>query len=134
MLVGSCVGFGVDVRGFGELEAAIMDRVWARGEPMKVRDVLAELQPERDLAYNTVLTVMDILYRKGWLTRERDGRAHRYAPTVSREEYGARLMRDALDDAGDPAEALVRFVGRMSTSEAAALRQALQAHERGEGR
>jgi predicted transcriptional regulator len=126
------MGDEVGVRGFGELEAAIMDRLWARGESMKVRDVLGELQPGRELAYNTVLTVMDILYRKGWLRRERDGRAHRYTPTVSREEYGARLMRDALDEAGDPAEALVRFIGRMNTTEAAALRQALQAHERGE--
>ena len=64
------------------------------------------------------------------LRREADGRAHRYTPTTSRAEYGARLMRDALDDAGDPAEALVRFVGQMSAEEAAALRAALRAHKR----
>ena len=119
------------VRGFGELEAAIMDRLWARGGPATVREVLGDLQPARELAYNTVLTVVDNLYKKGWLRRERDGRAFRYAPTRPRAEYGARLMRDALDEAGDPTEALVRFVGRMSTDEAAALRQALLAHERG---
>ncbi len=117
------------MRGFGELEAVIMDRLWARGEPTTVRAVLGDLQPGRDLAYNTVLTVMDNLFKKGWLRRERDGRAHRYEPTASREEYGARMMRDALDEAGDPAEALVRFVGRMTATEAAALRLALDAHE-----
>jgi predicted transcriptional regulator len=122
------------VRGFGELEAAIMDRLWVRGAPATVREVLADLQQERALAYNTVLTVVDNLFKKGWLSREPDGRAFRYAPTVSRAEYGARQLRHALDDAGDPAEAFVRFVGRMSAEETAALRQALEAHERGSPR
>ena len=122
------------MRGFGELEATIMDRLWARREPATAREVLGELQPDRNLAYNTVLTVMDNLFKKGWLTRQRDGRAHRYEPTASREEYGARLLRDALDEAGDPAGALVRFVGRMTATEAAALRQALDTHERDTGR
>ena len=115
------------MRGFGELESAIMDRLWARGAPATVREVLTDLRPGRELAYNTVLTVIDNLYKKGWLRREPDGRAHRFTPTTSREEHGARLMRDALDDAGDPAEALVRFVGQMSAGETAALRAALKA-------
>jgi len=121
------------LRGFGELEAAIMDRLWSRGEPATVREVLAELRGDRELAYNTVLTVMDNLFKKGWLRRERDGRAHRYAPVTSREGYGARLMRDALDASGDPRVALVQFVGQMSASETAALRAALDAHESEDG-
>jgi predicted transcriptional regulator len=121
----------VRVRGFGELEAAIMDRLWTRGAPATVREVLIDLQQERSLAYNTVLTVVDNLFKKGWLRREPDGRAFRYAPTVSRAEYGARQLRNALDNAGDPAEALLRFVGRMSADEAAVLRRALAAHEHG---
>jgi predicted transcriptional regulator len=115
---------------FGELEAAIMDRLWAKASPMTVREVLTDLRPERSLAYNTVLTVMDNLYKKQWLYREPDGRAFRYVPTLTRAEYGARQLRHALDDAGDPDEALVRFVGRMSPVEATALRRALDAHER----
>jgi predicted transcriptional regulator len=122
------------VRGFGELEAAIMDRLWVRGGPATVRELHSDLRPERELAYNTVLTVVDNLYKKGWLRREREGRAHRYEPTASREEYGARLLRDALDEAGDPGEALVRFIGRMSAGEATALRNALRMHEQGEAR
>jgi predicted transcriptional regulator len=121
----------VRVRGFGELEAAIMDRLWARDAPATVRELLTDLREQRTLAYNTVLTVVDNLFKKGWLRREPDGRAFRYAPTVSRAEYGARQLRSALDNAGDPAEALVRFVGRMSADEAAVLRQALDAHEEG---
>src|SRR2546421_657928 len=56
-----------------------MDRLWARGEPATVREVLADLRGDRELAYNTVLTVMDNLVKKVWVRRERDGRAHRSA-------------------------------------------------------
>jgi predicted transcriptional regulator len=115
------------VRGFGDLEAAIMDRLWARGQPATVREVFTDL--DRDLAYTTVLTVVDNLYKKGWLRREPAGRAHRYEPTSSRGEYGARLMREALVESGDPAQALLRFVGEMSSAEADSLRAALAAHE-----
>ena len=118
------------MRGFGELEAAIMDRLWARGGAATVREILTDLRPERVLAYTTVLTVMDNLYKKGWLTREQDGRAHRYTPINTREEYVAGVMRAALDDSGDRAEALLQFVGRMTLEEAAALRSALSSYER----
>jgi predicted transcriptional regulator len=73
---------GGSVRGFGELEAVIMDRIWSAGQPLLVRDLHATLRPVR--AYNTVLTVVEILWRKGWLAREKDGRAYRYRATVSR--------------------------------------------------
>ncbi len=53
-----------------------MDVVWRTGEPVRVRDVIDGLEPGRDPAYTTVMTVMDNLYRKGWLTRERCGRAY----------------------------------------------------------
>lgn len=121
------------MRKFGELEAAVMDCLWSRGEPATVREVLTDLSVSRQLAYTTVLTVMDNLYKKGWLRREPVGRAHRYAPVALREEYGAGLLREALRSGGDPAGVLLRFVGAMSPPEAAALRAALAAHERHQG-
>ena len=117
------------MRGFGDLEAAIMDRFWERDSSATVREVLGDLRPERDLAYNTVLTVMDNLFKKGWLHREPAGRAFRYTPTVSRQEYGARRMRAALDETGDLAETLVAFLGKMSAAETGALRAALDARQ-----
>ena len=81
---------GGGVRGFGELEAAIMDQVWLAGRPVLVREVHDGLRPEREPAYNTVLTVVEILYRKGWLAREKDGRAYRYRATASRADYTRR--------------------------------------------
>jgi predicted transcriptional regulator len=58
------------------------------------------------------------------------GRAYRYSPVGTREQYVAQVMRQALDDSGDRAEALMHFVGRMTLEEAAALRAALKAYER----
>lgn len=110
---------------FGELEAAIMDRVWSSDRPVLVRDVVTDLQRERSIAYTTVQTVMEILRRKGWLTRERDGRAHRYAATASRAEYTARLMDEALATSRDRGAALARFVERMDAAEAEELWRAL---------
>jgi predicted transcriptional regulator len=118
------------VRGFGELEAAIMARLWARGEPSTVREVLTDLRQHREIAYTTVLTVMDNLYKKGLLCREPAGRANRYAPLSSREQYVAQMMGKVLEDSGDRAEALMHFVGRMTMDDAAALRSALSAYER----
>lgn len=117
------------MRRFGELEAAVMDCLWSRDQPATVREVHTELSRSRQLAYTTVLTVLDNLYKKGWLRRQQDGRAHRYVPVAPREDYTAGLLRDALDTGGDPAAALQRFVGQMSPEEAVALRAALEAHE-----
>ncbi|MCW2641987.1 MAG: CopY family transcriptional regulator [Dactylosporangium sp.] len=118
------------VRGFGELEAVIMDRLWARGEPATVREVLTDLRQHREIAYTTVLTVMENLHKKGVLRREPAGRANRYVPMKSREQYVAQMMGQALEDSGDRAEALMHFVGRMTLDDAAALRSALSAYER----
>ena len=73
------------MRGFGELEAAIMDRVWRAGHPVLVREIHGWLRPEREPAYNTVLTVVEILYRKGWLARERTA-----APTATMRRRAGR--------------------------------------------
>ena len=115
------------MRGFGELEAKIMDRLWSRGEPATVREILEELRAgRRVIAYTTVMTVMDNLHTKGWLQRERDGRAYRYRPSESREHYVAELMRDALTTSTDHAAALVRFTEQLSEDESVALRAALR--------
>src|SRR6266851_3833709 len=116
-------GPGGSVRGFGELEASIMERIWSAGQPLLVRDVHKTLRPER--AYNTVLTVVEILYRKGWLAREKDGRAYRYRATVSREDYTAGLMGEALEASPDRVAALRSFVGRIDPAEARQLRKML---------
>ena len=112
------------MRGFGELEGAIMELVWASGRPMLVREIMQSLNTDR--AYNTVQTVTEILYRKGWLTRAKDGRAHRYQAVITRDEYIADLMGEALAASSDHAAAFRRFAERISPDEAEQLRQALE--------
>ena len=121
------------MRDFGDLEAVVMDHLWSRTGSATVREILDELPVQRRLAYNTVLTVVDHLFKKGWLRREPAGRAFRYAPVVSRDEYGARLMRAGLDGGRDPRQVFVSFVRQMSRAEAQALRAALDAHHGGAG-
>jgi BlaI family transcriptional regulator, penicillinase repressor len=108
----------------GELERAVMDVLWDRGAPATVRDV-ADVLRDRELAYTTLMTVLDRLAGKGMVERERTGRAWSYRPAASREEYIAQLMLDALDLAGSRDEALVRFARSVSGTEAEVLRAAL---------
>jgi predicted transcriptional regulator len=110
------------MHGFGDLEAVIMHRVWDHGGPVTVRELFDELQQERVIAYTTVMTTMDNLHRKGWLARVKEGKAYRYTPTASREEYSARLMREALDDGGDTQAVLSHFVAQMDGEESEVLR------------
>jgi len=118
------------VRGFGDLEAVIMDRLWSRDGSATVRDVLEDIARDRKIAYTTVMTVMDNLHRKGWLVREMDGRAFRYTPTRSRQEYGAALMREALAESRDTGATLVHFLDGMTEKDSEALRRALRRRRR----
>ena len=122
------------MRGFGDLEAVIMDRLWTRGEPTTVREIHTDLSEHREIAYTTVFTVMDNLLKKNWLRREPAGRAHRYLPVMSREHYCAGLMREALHASGNPAGALLGLVEQMTPAEAAVLRTALVTYEGGTAR
>ncbi len=98
------------MRTFGDLEAEIMDAVWEADSPLSVREVLTRIGERRTLAYTTVQTVAEILHRKGWLNREKDGRAWRYSASASREEYTAGLIETVLDDSADRKAALMKFV------------------------
>ncbi len=103
-----------------------MTRLWQWNRLVTVRDVLEDLQQEREIAYTTVMTVMDKLFQKGWLRREQEGRAYRYAPVSTREAYTAALMNDAWETSDNPAAALVHFFGMMSPEQQEALGDALR--------
>jgi len=114
--------------GLGDLERAVMDRLWEADQPQTVRQVHQALCAHRDLAYTTVMTVLQRLAGKNLVTQIRDDRAHRYAPTHGRDELVAGLMVDALAQAansGDRQAALMHFVERVGADEADALRRAL---------
>jgi predicted transcriptional regulator len=119
--------------GLGELEREIMAQLWDAGEPLTVRQVHERLSADRDLAYTTVMTVLDRLAKKNVVTQQRADRAYKYAPAQTREEMTAALMFDALSGTPDgPARdaALAHFVGRVGPAGAAALSAALAAGAR----
>ena len=68
----------------GPLEVAVLEILWARGES-NVRHVVDRLG--RPLAYTTVMTTMDRLFKKGVLSRRKFDRAFLYAPRLSRSEW-----------------------------------------------
>lgn len=114
------------VRGRGELERAVVEVLWHAEAPCSVRAVHDALA-DPELAYTTVMTVLDRLTRKGLVRRERVGRAWHYRAASSREAYIAELMREALDRADDRDAALVHFARSVSPAEAAVLRASLSA-------
>ena len=113
-------------RGFGDLEAVVMDRLWQRDGVTTVRDVFEDMLRDREIAYTTVMSTMDNLHTKGWLLRERDGKAYRYWPRMSREQYGAALMREALDAGGRSDRVLAHFLEQISAEDSVALRKVLR--------
>lgn len=113
-------------RQLGDLEDAVMTRVWQWNRPVTVREVLEDLQRERSIAYTTVMTVMDNLHQKGWVRREVAGRAYRYTAVSTRAAYAAALMNEAWSKSDNPAAALVAFFGMMSTDQRAALEDAVR--------
>jgi predicted transcriptional regulator len=115
-----------DLRQLGHLEAGVMDRLWSWDRPVLVREVLEDLHQDRHIAYTTVMTVMDNLYRKGFLAREMDGRAYRYWPARSREEHGATLMQQALAATDDRAATLLYFLERIAPNDLVGLQDALR--------
>lgn len=80
----------------GPLETEVMETVWQLGETT-VRDVFAELARKRDIAYTTVMTTMARLASKGLLARDTSGLAHRYRPTLSREDYARSTVTSVVD-------------------------------------
>jgi predicted transcriptional regulator len=119
----------------GELERAVLDQLWS-GDPerlLTVREVHQALSARRDIAYTTVMTVLDRLAKKGLVVQERDGRAYLYRAAASRGALTAELMREALEELSadssdtDRHSALVAFVGESNSEERAALRAALAA-------
>lgn len=77
----------------GPLEADVMETVWKLGS-CNVRDVVGQL--ERKLAYTTVMTTLDRLYKKALLSREMTDRAFVYSATITREDWDRRRAGEMM--------------------------------------
>jgi len=78
----------------GKLERRVLDEAWRRGE-VSVRDIYVAF--DEHIAYTTLMTTLDRLYKKQILDRRKDGRAFLYSATVSREEFEHGIREDVID-------------------------------------
>lgn len=115
----------------GDLERVVMDTLWTHGPELSVRDVMDRMGDEKDLAYTTIMTVLDRLAKKGLADRVRDGRAWRYTAASSREALAASALRSTLDNVqADRKLAMMHFLDDASPAEIDDLRAALAEVER----
>ncbi|MDN5794838.1 MAG: BlaI/MecI/CopY family transcriptional regulator [Intrasporangium sp.] len=115
----------------GDLERAVLEHLWAEGpsrpEGLTVRDVHDVVGVQRDLAYTTLMTVLDRMAKKGLVTRERDGRAWRYTAASTRDELTSETMHHALGElAGtERRSVLLHFLDESTPEELDELKAAL---------
>jgi predicted transcriptional regulator len=117
-----------------DAELAILRVLWDRG-PSTVRQVYEVLSAERDLAYTTVLKMLQIMDEKGLVVRDGSGRTHVFQPRLSRDQTQRSLVGDLLDKAfGGSASSLVMqalATRRASREELDAIRKLLEDAEGG---
>ena len=103
----------------GELEQRIMELLWAAEMPMSVADVHQQLCKERELAYTTVMTVLDRLAKKHMANRELVNRAWQYRPANPRYIVVAGEMEALVDALPDDVrqQTIAEFGRRLSASE-----------------
>jgi predicted transcriptional regulator len=87
----------------GPLEERLLEALWQRRAPATVRELVDGSC--RDLAYTTVMTTLDRLFKKNLLTRDLEGRAFRYAPALTRDEMHRQAAGEALRQALDSSSA-----------------------------
>lgn len=84
------------VRPLGELEQRVMEIIWRGDRPLAVREVARRLGGK--LAYTTVMTTLDRLYKKRLLVREKEGNAFLYTAGLDRDEFHRRVVESAVSD------------------------------------
>ena len=78
----------------GKLERQVLDEAWRRSE-LSVRDIY--LAFDEQVAYTTLMTTLDRLYKKKLLERRKDGRAFLYSAALSREEFEQGIREDVIE-------------------------------------
>lgn len=123
----------LDTPGLSELQLALMQAIWARGEASNA-DVLEALKPERELAHTTVATLLSRLEKRGLIQSRREGRTLLYRSLVAPEQVQRSMVGGLLSSlfGGQPSRLLAHLVGdgKVSRSELAEMRALLAAHEK----
>jgi predicted transcriptional regulator len=114
-------------RASGELEALVMNVLWAAPGPLTPAQVQQGLGGK--LAYNTVQTILSRLADKQVVIRSAAGRAHTYTPARTEAEATAAHLRAALSATADPAGVLQQFAASLEPGEAQLLRELLASEQ-----
>jgi predicted transcriptional regulator len=85
-------------RVLGNLEERVMEIMWRANRPLAVRDVAQKLRTKPALAYTTVMTTLDRLFKKELLARDKEGNAFIYRPAMTRDEYHCRIVEETVGD------------------------------------
>ncbi|MCA9265601.1 MAG: BlaI/MecI/CopY family transcriptional regulator [Planctomycetales bacterium] len=111
-----------------ELELEILKILW-QDSPLPVRDVRARLETDagRPLAHSSVITMLNIMHRKGFLKRRKVSNAFLFSPRVKKESVTGRMMGDLLSRVfnGSPAAMMLNLIetADLDADELAELRQ-----------
>jgi predicted transcriptional regulator len=112
-----------------ELELAILKIIWRDG-PCSVRQVRDALVEFRDLAYTSVMTILGIMTRKGYVRRNKSGGSFVYKAVLTEEVAGRGMLRDIVDRVFDgSAVAVMQHLietGDLDADELAQVRQIIQ--------
>jgi BlaI family penicillinase repressor len=98
-----------------ELELEILKTLWRDG-PAPVRLVRDALTPFRNLAYTSVMTIMNIMAKKGYLKRKKQGGRYVYSPRVSERSVSRRILRDLVERVFD-GSAVAAMLNLLETSD-----------------
>jgi predicted transcriptional regulator len=109
----------------GELERSVMDAIWVHDDGLSAAELRDVLSPTGSSPLTTVHTVLSRLEKKGFVTRDRSIRPHRYLAVSTREDHVAELMTEMLSQAPDRQAVLARFLGTVTEADTKALRNLL---------
>ncbi|NQV22994.1 MAG: BlaI/MecI/CopY family transcriptional regulator [Rhodopirellula sp.] len=117
-----------------EFELQVLGVLWEHG-PSTVREVMGRLPDGKPRAYTSVLSVMQVMQKKGLLSakRQKDGPANIYSPRKTREQIAGPMMKSLVSRVfgGDPALAVQQLLSgsNAATEDVNAIRQFLDEFE-----
>ena len=83
-------------KSLGKRELMIMNIIWDRSEA-SVRDVFKEILQNEEVAYTTILSMMQKLEKKGFLSHREEGRTYIYAPVIQRNEIETNMLQELVE-------------------------------------
>jgi BlaI family penicillinase repressor len=112
-----------------ELEMQVLGILWNNG-PSSVRQVLESMTDGKKRAYTTVLTILQVMEKKGFLTHTAKGNAHIYKPAASRDKIVKPIINRLIDNAfaGSSAGLVLSLLGqgKLSDDEIGELKEVLE--------